>query len=70
MSRYKRLLKAGKQVKETAKKVEKKVEKVLPPTNGLDNLTLLRAKYKELYGKKPFMGWKEDKLKEMIRAKS
>lgn len=29
----------------------------------------LRNRYRELYGRNPFNGWKEDKLKELIDAK-
>ena len=31
-----------------------------------DDIAALRARYEELYGKKPYMGWKEDQLREKI----
>lgn len=53
-------------VKAKESKSEKKVEK----TENSDNIDELRAKYEELYGKKPFGGWGADKLIEKINEKS
>lgn len=31
-----------------------------------DDLSSLRAKYKDVFGKQPYYGWNEDKLRQMI----
>jgi len=50
-------------------KSEKKTEKKVEKTKKDDNLDALRSEYETLYGKKPFAGWKADKLKEKIAEK-
>lgn len=36
------------------------------PGDGEDDLTALRARYASVFGKRPFMGWDADKLREKI----
>lgn len=40
--------------------------KKTPKVQQHNEITLLRAEYERIYGKKPFGAWKEDKLREKI----
>lgn len=44
-------------------------EKETVKDEEVSDINVLREKYSELYGKKPFAGWKQDKLIEMIEEK-
>jgi hypothetical protein len=37
------------------------------PALAPDETAVLRAEYERVYGKRPFMGWGADKLREMIK---
>ena len=49
-----------------AKKKEAKPKKEVKTENSIE---VLREQYKEVFGKKPFAGWNEEKLIEKIEAK-
>lgn len=40
-----------------------------PADSDADELKALRAEYEELYGKKPYMGWKAEQVREKIAEK-
>jgi len=39
-----------------------------PKPEGSDELAELRSEYQEKFGKRPFMGWGAEKLREMLSA--
>lgn len=60
----------GTKAKTEAKKVAKDEPKEeAPKDESKGDLDAIKAEYEELFGKKPFHGWKEDVLKEKIAAK-
>ena len=57
--------KAGRARVTAAEQVEKSVARKVPPH---DEITLARAEYERVFGKRPFMGWDEGELRQRIAA--